>query len=539
MKRQVSRAASIALTGLEGTAVVAEAAVTNQLPGMAIIGLPDTAIAEAKQRVRLATQHIGFSLSNRFLTVNLSPAAIPKHGSGFDLAIALAAIAASGHLAAPNMHQTAHLGELGLDGDLRRPHGLLTAVIAAQQLGFAYAMVPAHAAHEASLVPGITVIAVHNLRDAVQWYLDPAARDLRLTAQTVTRQHEPSDALFEESKRETVEVSARATPDGVATTNPDISEIVGQPEAVEMLTIAAAGRHHISLVGPPGAGKTLLASQLPSILPDLDAEESLVASSIASLGGTALTELVRRPPFVSPHHTASKTAVIGGGEGGTVRPGAVTRATHGVLFLDEAAEFARDVLESLRQPLESGTVEIQRARVTATLPARVQLVLASNPCPCGYAGVVDIAEPCTCPPSRRISYLKRISGPLSDRIDLRMNVRRVLSVVQSQNEEPRLTSAEIRSRVLAARERAAERWRDTPWRVNGDVPGTWLRRPELRLPRADTIVLDQALRRGSLTVRGYDRTLRLGWTIADLTGKERPGRAELARALTLRGGAGV
>lgn len=527
MSGGVCRAASISLTGLDGTAVMVEAAVTNQLPGMAIIGLPDTAVAEAKQRVRLATQQAGFALSDRFLLVNLSPAALPKQGSGFDLAIALAALAASGQLPADALPGIAHLGELSLDGGLRRPPGLLSAVLAARRLGFERVMVPESAVGEAALVPGMEVIAVADLRGAVIWHRG-GSEGWRIAqySEGVVSNH-PGGAV----------TGGRIGAESELT--PDISDIVGQPEAVEALTVAAAGRHHLSMIGPPGAGKTLLATRLPTILPDLTPDESIVVSSIVSLGGMALTELVRRPPFESPHHTASKVSIIGGGDSSEVRPGAVTRATHGVLFLDEAPEFPRSVLDALRQPLESGEVEVHRARIHATLPAQVQLVLAANPCPCGNADVLDAAEPCRCSPNTRIRYLGRISGPLNDRIDLRLTVRRVSSVLEIADERVRPTSLELRRLVAAARERAAERLRGTPWRVNAEVPGPWLRSSIAKLPRADTAVLDQALSRGSLTVRGYDRTLRVGWTLADLAGKERPGRAELAHALALRGGAAL
>lgn len=323
MSGGVCRAASISLTGLDGTAVMVEAAVTNQLPGMAIIGLPDTAVAEAKQRVRLATQQAGFALSDRFLLVNLSPAALPKQGSGFDLAIALAALAASGQLPADALPGIAHLGELSLDGGLRRPPGLLSAVLAARRLGFERVMVPESAVGEAALVPGMEVIAVADLRGAVIWHRG-GSEGWRIAqySEGVVSNH-PGGAV----------TGGRIGAESELT--PDISDIVGQPEAVEALTVAAAGRHHLSMIGPPGAGKTLLATRLPTILPDLTPDESIVVSSIVSLGGMALTELVRRPPFESPHHTASKVSIIGGGDSSEVRPGAVTRATHGVLFLDE------------------------------------------------------------------------------------------------------------------------------------------------------------------------------------------------------------
>ncbi|MBC9928035.1 MULTISPECIES: YifB family Mg chelatase-like AAA ATPase [unclassified Leucobacter] len=525
MTAAVCRAATIALNGLEGAAVQVEAAVSQQLPGMAIIGLPDAALAEAKLRVRLATAQADLPLTNRFLTVNLAPAALPKQGSGFDLAIALASLAASAQLPGSDdvrerLASTAHLGELGLDGGLRRPDGLLGTVVAAQRLGFTRVMVPASCAAEAGLVAGMTVVAPETLAQAVDWYrgvpmqTHPAASaDARfLGAQSDTPAQDPGDAL-------------------------DMVDVVGQPEAVEAMLVAAAGRHHLSLVGPPGAGKTLLATRLPSILPDLSDAASIEASSIASLGsGAALTRLVRRPPFESPHHTASAAAIIGGGTGNVIRPGAVTRACHGVLFLDEAAEFAPKVLDALRQPLESGVIEIHRARMRATLPASVQLILAANPCPCGKLGSAETSLECECPPLQRRRYLARISGPLADRIDLRLTVRRVSSLLLQDAQPARPSSAELRVRVVEARGRAARRLAGTPWAVNADVPGRWLRGPELRLARTETIVLDRALARGGITLRGYDRALKVAWTIADLDGMERPGRHEVARALMLRNG---
>lgn len=519
MSAGVCRTAAIALTGLKGTVVHVEAAVSNQLPGMVIIGLPDAALAEAKQRVKLATQQAGLSLSERFLVVNLSPAALPKQGSGFDLAIALSALAASKHLPSERLAEVVHIGELSLDGGLRRSPGLLSAVLAARQLGFARVMVPAICGREAALVPGIEVIAAESISGAVSWY-----------------RGEPEGWHIAKPGSE--------EPIGAGVTRlqfaePDMVDVIGQPEAVEALVVAAAGRHHLSMIGPPGAGKTLLATRLASILPNLTPDESITASSIASLGGSPLTELLHRPPFESPHHTASPVSIIGGGDSGGVRPGAVTRACHGVLFLDEAPEFSRAVLDALRQPLESGLVEIHRSKVRATLPAQMQLVMAANPCPCGNADSLHSAEPCRCTPSQRVRYLGRLSGPLTDRIDLRLNVRRVSSVLIDSDEQPRATSSELRERVQLARDRAAARLVDTPWRVNGEVRGDWLRAPANRLPRSATAVLDAALSRGSFTVRGYDRVLRIGWTLADLEGKPSPERAEIRQALALRGGAAL
>lgn len=305
----VCRAGAIALTGLEGTRVFVEAAASSHLPGIAIIGLPDTALAEAKLRVRTATAQAGLQLSDRFLTINLQPADLPKQGSGFDLAIALAALAASGHVPTERLAATSHIGELGLDGGLRRPAGLLAATVASQRAGFTRVIVPEECAAEAALVPGIEVVAAADLAAAVDWHREQEG------AWRV--------AHAEESDPES---------DGASL---DMADVIGQPEAIGAMVVAAAGRHHVSMLGPPGAGKTLLATRLPSILPDLTPEESLTASSIAALGGSPVTTLVRRPPIEAPHHTASRVSIIGAGDGSGVRVGSITRACHGVLFLDE------------------------------------------------------------------------------------------------------------------------------------------------------------------------------------------------------------
>lgn len=325
MSAGISRAAAVALTGLHGTPVVVEAAVSSQLPGMAIIGLPDAALAEAKLRVKSAIAQAGLSLSDRFLTINLSPASLPKQGSSFDLAIAIAALAASEQLTGDAPASVAHIGELALDGELRRPRGLLSAVIAARGAGMAHVMVPARFADEAALVPGINVLAVRDLRDAVAYYR--GKKDVSVDA-SARRSKNRRDARDSERGPKATLVASRL----------DMAEVVGQADAVEAMVVAAAGKHHVSLSGPPGAGKTLLASRLPTILPPLSDDEALLASSIASLGGDTVHSLVRQPPFVNPHHTASTASMIGGGSGGVLRIGALTRACHGVLFLDEAPE---------------------------------------------------------------------------------------------------------------------------------------------------------------------------------------------------------
>jgi magnesium chelatase family protein len=504
----VGRTSAVALLGLAGALVEVEADISANLPSFVIIGLPDAALGEARDRVRAAATNSGCGLPNRKLTVNLSPASLPKHGSGFDLAIAMAVLAAAGNVSASSVAGVVHLGELGLDGRLRPTSGILPAVLAAVRAGAATVMVPAGNADEASLVPGIRVIGVASLRDAAIWHggeFTPVPVDPILVSVPAARIAEQLD----------------------------LSDIVGSEEAIDAMLVAAAGGHHSFLLGPPGAGKTMLAARLPGLLPDLDPEQALEASSLRSLSGLPVgASLVRRPPFESPHHTASAASLVGGGSG-VIRPGAAARASHGVLFLDEAPEFSPAVLDALRQPLESGVITIHRANAIAHFPARFQLVLAANPCPCGQYGAQD--SECVCPPTSRRRYLARLSGPLLDRIDIQLRIARVTAArLRLGDDRPRLTSTDARERVGRARELARSRLRDTPWRLNAQVSGAWLRATGRRLPPSTTAAIDRALERGGLTMRGYDRVLRLGWTIADLDGADRPGPDHIGRALYLR-----
>ena len=523
----VVQVAAMALLGTDGTPVTVEAGSARRLPGIAIVGLPDAALGEAKQRVRHAAAAQGLQLSDRFILVNLQPAELPKHGSGFDLAIALAVLAVSGVVRSARLSNTVHIGELGLDGTVRRPRGLLAAVIAAKTAGFSAVMVPAEGAAEASLVNGMTVIGVATLSAAVTWHrgenddatpLSPG----KATALQIEATHVPDDQTNGLSHG-----ARRAV---------DMSEVIGQQVAIEALTIAAAGRHHVHFVGPPGAGKTMLAERLPTILPRLSDEASLRATSIHSLiSNDTLTSLMRVPPFEHPHHTASPAAMIGAARGGGLIPGSLSLASEGVLFLDEAAEFSRNVLDALRQPLEQGKVHIHRASLRATLPASVQLVLAHNPCPCGKAGAEATDAFCSCTPMQRRRYASRISGPLRDRIDLGITLRRVASVNSGAGEQQDAqTSEKLRARVNEARAAAAERLAGTPWHVNAEVSGGWLREGKLRLGAHTTALLDRALALGTLTLRGYDRALRVAWSVADLAGKTSPGAAEVSRALMFR-----
>ncbi len=508
-------ARSLALVGLSGVPVDIEVDARAGLPGMSLIGLGDRALGEAAERVRSALANSGVDLPARKLTVNLSPAALPKQGSAFDLAIAVAILVALGIVPAAGVEGSVLLGELALDGRLRPTAGILPAALAARDTGARSVIVPTANVDEARLVDGLRVVGVASLREAAI----------------------QAGAAIESTPVEPLVLSAPEPIDETSSTTRDLADVLGQPDAVDALVTAAAGGHHMFLLGPPGAGKTMLAQRLPGILPPLSHEQATQVACVRSLTQlTALSAIDTAPPFEAPHHTATAAAMVGGG-GVVIRPGAVTRASGGVLFLDEAPEFHAAVLDCLREPLETGSVNILRATARATFPARFQLVLAANPCPCGNYGVPR--SECSCPPMTRRRYLARLSGPLLDRVDIHLSVAKATIPRGMSTEMAGLTSAQARERVVAARTAAAERLRDTAWRTNAEVDGSYLRSRHLRLPAAVTRPIDRGVERGGLSLRGYDRVLRVAWTLADLDGSRHPTLDHVGRALFLRQGVAV
>ena len=500
----LARSHGVVIQGVSGIIVTIEAYLSQGLPGMSLVGLPDTAVGESRDRVRAAIQNSKLSWpGERRITVGLSPASIHKRGAMLDLGIALAVLAA--HQQVPERLDVVAVGELALDGTVRDVTGVLVATLTARKAGKAVILVPQQQMAEAMLIPGIDVVGVCNLADAVAYL-----------------RGEPRDDV------------APPVASSVPRSDLDLRDVRGQHEARQALEIAAAGGHHMAMIGSPGVGKSMLAARLPSLLPELDDDLAIEVTSIHSVAGVLQSGqgLLRQAPFQSPHHSATAASLIGGGNS-IVKVGMVTLAHGGVLCLDEAAEFDRVVLDALRIPLESGQVVIARAGFTAVLPAQFQLVLASNPCPCGK--FVDTGAECSCTSTVRRRYFSRISGPLLDRIDLRVRLQKpTVADFDDSLGEPE-SSASVAARVLDARRRASQRFAGTPWSLNSHVPGAIIRR---QFPlRTDAMkFLRQSL--GAMSARGFDRVMRVAWTIADLHDHEQPTPDDVRRALAFRDGDG-
>ncbi len=505
---------SIALDGLAGRTVEVEVDIASGLSATVVVGLADVTVSEARNRVRSAVVNSGTSWPDTRVTINLAPSNLPKTGPHFDLAMGLGVFAAKGLVPVESIGRSVFLGELALDGRLRAVRGVLPATVAAAGAGFTRVFVPESNVAEAALVPGVDVVGVRSLRQVVAM---------------MRGEEEPDDPPV--PPLDTAE--GGWTPVG-RVDSLDLADVAGQDDACLATVVAAAGGHHLLLTGPPGVGKTMIAQRLPGLLPDLDRDDALEVSALHSLAGVLPPEvpMLSRPPFVEPHHTASAVAVVGGGSR-VVRPGAMSLAHHGVLFLDEAPEFAINVLEALRQPLESGRVVVSRAAQTATFPARFQLVLAANPCPCGHAG--SVMQRCECSAPMRRRYADRLSGPIRDRVDIH---RTLVEPGRRDTGEPssaRIGTAVLGARVRDARVRQRERYRGTPWRVNAAVPGVELRKhwpPD----QAGLRLLEGQIRGHRITPRSADRVLRLAWSVADLCGRSRPTAEDVRTGLDLRRG---
>lgn len=496
---------SVALSGLEGHVVEVEAALAPGLPRTAIVGLPDTSLNEARDRVRAALGGLGCAWPDQRVTINLSPASLPKMGSHYDLAIATAVLAAMDKVPADVARRYVCIGELGLAGQVRRVSGILPALLAVQRAGHEQVIIPAGQAREAELVPGLRAWPVGSLADVLEI----------LHGRPVSVEPPPEPAAEKPSR-------------GVL----DMSDVQGHADGRWVMEVAAAGRHHVALHGAPGVGKTMLASRLPGILPELAGEEAVEVSALHSLAGIDLSDgLLTQPPYADPHHNSTMASLVGGGTG-EVRPGAISLAHRGVLMLDEAPEFGARLLDALRTPLENGWITIARARQTVRFPARFQLVLASNPCPCGFAGVAG--RECICLPAKVRNYQERLSGPVLDRIDIRHHMLPLnRAFLQATDERPE-SSRRILERVMEARARQHRRLAQTPWSTNGEVSGAHLRK-HLPLP-SDVSPVERALARGRISARGVDKILRLAWTLTDLAGRDRIGPDELRMAMVMRQG---
>jgi magnesium chelatase family protein len=501
----IGKMKAVSLQGLLGSLIEIECDISDGIPMYSLLGLPDASLHESRERVRAALTNSGQKWPNKKVTVSLSPAWLPKSGPAFDLAIALSLLVADGVLPQGPLDGAIVLGELALDGAIRPVRGVLPSLIAAFKAGITRAIVPAANQGEAELMEQMEILVFSDIAQIYNW--------LR------TGEY-PFTAASEESLKHEEEVL-------------DFADVAGQDAARFAAEVAATGGHHLLLIGPPGAGKTMIASRIPTILPPLSMEEALEVTAIHSISGGLRdrSAISRTAPIIAPHHSASRASIVGGG-GRDIQPGAISLGHRGVLFIDEAPECAAGILDALRQPLESGEITIARQSGNVTFPAQFLLVLAANPCPCGkFSGK---GRGCTCTSLQVRRYLGKLSGPLMDRIDIRVTVDPV-GRVELASQEFGESSADIRSRVIAARNLAAIRFKDEKWRLNAEIPARALRRDYAPARDAMNFLHDE-LDQERITARGLHKVIRLSWTLADLAGGKQPGLKEVQGAFQLRDG---